>query len=66
MLQTRILKAFHVCLGFPIVIMIAGIQISQEIFAIDACVDSFKIIFGAMSEACYATVMTIWRPGFRF
>ena len=27
--------AFHVCLGLHIVVMITGIHISQEIFAID-------------------------------
>ena len=29
------------------------------------CVDSFKILFVATSEACSAIVTTIWRPGFK-
>ena len=31
----HIFKAFHVSLGLHIVVMIAGIHVSQEIFAID-------------------------------
>ena len=31
--------SFHVCLGLDIVVMIAGIHISQEIFAIDMLTD---------------------------
>ena len=27
------------------------------------CIDILKILFGAMSEACFAIVTTIWRPG---
>ena len=27
------------------------------------CINSLKILFGATSEACSATVTTIWRPG---
>ena len=31
----HVFKAFHVCLGLHIVVMITGIYISQEMFAID-------------------------------
>ena len=43
--------------------MIAGIHISQEIFAIDV-LTAFRNFFGASSEACSAIVTTIWTPGF--
>ena len=43
-------QSFHVCFGLHIVVMIAGIHISQDIFAID------------MSQACSVIVTTIWRP----
>ena len=29
------------------------------------CVENFKILFGASSEACSAIVTTIWRPGLK-
>ena len=35
MFANRFFKAFRVCLGLHIVVMIAGILISQEVFAID-------------------------------
>ena len=43
--------------------MIAGIHISQEIFAIGV-LQAFKNLFGASSEACSAMVTIVWRPGF--
>ena len=35
MFANTFFKAFRVCLGIQIVVMIAGVHISQEIFAID-------------------------------
>ena len=49
------------------VVMIAGIHISQEIFAINI-LRALKSS-GASSEACSATVTsvtTVWKPGFRY
>ena len=43
--------------------MMAGICISQKIFAIDV-LTALKILFGASSKACSAIFTTIWSPGF--
>ena len=54
-------------MGVPpvqIVVLIAGIHISQEMLTIDV-LTALQILFGASSEACSAIVTTIWRPGFR-
>ena len=42
--------------------IITSIDVSQEIFA-NGYIESFKILFEASSQACSATVTTIWRPG---
>ena len=46
------------------VVMITGIEFSQEIFAINY-VEDYKILFEASSEACSVILTTIWRPDFR-
>ena len=59
----QVFKAFHVCLGLHIVLMIAAIHISQEIFAIDM-LTAVKTLFKrrSISQACCEIDKTIWKP----
>ena len=44
--------------------MITSIDVSQEIFAMDI-LKALKIFFEVLSQACSATVTTIWGPGLK-
>ena len=52
---------FHLCLSLHIFVMIAGIHISQEIFAIDMLTALKSSLIMTRSQECFAIVRTICR-----